>query len=378
MIINYYEEELRRLARQHLLRNPKNIQKFHSFNRIVINDKSYVNFSSNDYLGLTKNPVIIQTAEKNSYEYGIGVASSRLITGDTVVHRNLEEKIAKWHRKDAALVFSSGYSTNLGVISTLVGKSDAIVADRFVHASIIDGAKSSKAKLFIYPHNDIFKLSSILEKNRCKFNKVLVVTESVFSMDGDIAPLQDIIDVANFYDCLALVDEAHAIGVFGKTGSGLMETFGTISQNFLIVGTLSKAIASNGGYLAGPQSIINYLFNKCRSFIYTTAISPVNCAIALKAIEIIQNESCLRKKLWSNIDYFHKIKKIDKQKTPIIPIIIGSALDTNKIMSRLFDDGFFVYGVRPPTVPKETSRLRISLTSNHRKKDIKKLADRLP
>jgi len=379
--------------------------------------QSLLNFSSNDYLGLAQHPEIISAAQTALEDYGVGTGSSRLITGTTLRHQQLEQRLAEFKHTESALVFPTGYMANVGTISALVGQGDAVIVDKLNHASIIDGARLSGAKMLVYPHlsmelqmeedNRSFgvktqkhkntrtqklrnskTLNNILEKYRAKFKRVLIITDSLFSMDGDIAPLPAIVDLAKHYDCLTMVDEAHATGVFGENGEGLIEHFGLSGQVDVVMGTLSKALGSLGGYVAGSGNLIDYLVNKSRSFIYTTALPVSCCAAALKAIEIIQREPKRRERLWKNVAYFCSRFKVQGSRlnvgsrmqngkppanSQIIPIHMDSAEAALQAADKLYKAGFLVSAIRPPTVPKGTSRLRISLSSEHREEDIKEL-----
>lgn len=357
-MFEFIDQELKTLKKSGLYRELR-----------TINHKEHLIFCSNNYLGLAKHPKVTEASIKAIKEFGFGAGASRLISGNTVIHEELEKMIAKFKGRDAAIVFSTGYMANLGVISSLVGENDTIIIDRLNHASIVDACRLSKAKLQVYPHKDMAALEKILKRSD-KFKKRLIVTDSLFSMDGDIAPLPQIVKLAKEYNAITMIDEAHATGTLGENGKGAEEHFGIEGQIDIVMGTLSKAIGSLGGFVAGSQELINYLRNRARSFIYTTALPPAACAAALAAIEIIENEPELVRNLRMNSRFLGK-------ETPIIPILIGDADKTTEVSQKLFDRGIFVSGIRPPTVPKGESRLRITVSAVHTKEEIECLASLL-
>ncbi|MFH0886552.1 MAG: 8-amino-7-oxononanoate synthase [bacterium] len=369
----FLKQELDKLVSLNLYRALKTITDL-KFPYATINGKKVTIFCSNNYLGLADHPKVLESFMKAAHEFGVGSTASRLISGNTTLHEELEDKIAKLKRTDSALLFPTGYMANLGAISALVGKDDIVFSDRLNHASIYDGIKLSGAKLVPYPHKDMKNLEKLLAKYPDK--KKLVVTDSVFSMDGDIAPLPELISLSRKYNAIFMIDEAHATGVLGDNGSGAVEHFGLKDKPDIIMGTLSKALGVLGGFVAGSKELIDYLKNRSRSFIYTTAMPAPLCAAAIESINISQQQSELRKKLMSNIAYFKAGSKL-KDGTHIIPIIIGDNKKTLKISQSLFEDGLFVSAIRPPTVPDGTSRLRITLSSKHSKADIDRLLSSL-
>jgi len=323
----------------------------------VVDRNKYKIFCSNDYLGLSQHPKVKEQAIKIIKEFGFGAGASRLISGNTIIHEELEKRIAKYKDREAAIVFPTGYMTNLGTITSLVNENDTVIIDRLNHASIIDACRLSKAKLQVYPHKDMKSLEKILKRSD-KYHKRLIVTDHVFSMDGDIAPLDEIVKLAKKYKAMTMTDEAHAIGLSSNKDIDI------------VMGTLSKAFGSLGGYVAGSHKLVDYLKNKARSFIYTTALPPAACAAAIAALDVIESQPELIKKLRMNSRFFGS-------ETPIIPIIIGDADKTMTISQKLFEKGIFVSGIRPPTVPKGQSRLRITVTANHTKEDLECLASSL-
>jgi len=357
---NFLQQELNKLKETNLLREPKIIE--NTDGRIItINGKEYLNFCSNNYLGLTHHPKVVQVAIEATKKFGTGAGASRLITGTTILHKQLEEKLAKLKGKEAAIVFPTGYMANLGTISSLLDEKDTVIIDRLNHASIIDACKLSKAKLQVYPHKDMKALEKILQKSD-KYQKRLIVTDHVFSMDGDMAPVDEISKLAEKHDATVMIDTAHATGVIqGSRAKGQVD---------IIMGTMSKTLGSLGGFVCGSKELIDYLRNKARSFIYTTALPPANCAAAIAAIDVIENEPEIRQRLLDNL-------KIGGWETPIVPIVLGSAEKTLEVSKKLFDQGIFVSAIRPPTVPKEQSRLRITITASHTKEDIECLVSSL-
>lgn len=340
---------------------------------IELDGRKLVNFSSNNYLGLANHPKVIERAAAALKEFGTGATGSALICGWTKYHEQLAAKLAALKGREAALLFPTGYQANLGAITSLTTENDTIIIDRLNHASIIDACRLSKAKLQVYKHRDLASLESALKRS-AKFKKRLIVTDAVFSMDGDLAPLPEIVKLAKQYNAITMADYAHATGVVDVPG-----------EPEIMMGTLSKALGSLGGFVAGDAKLIDYLRNKARSFIYTTALPPSACAAALAAIEVIAAETERKVRLKTNINYFYSLVSPlirgrcpeGTEGVPIIPIIIGDNEKTVQVSRQLFDRGFFVSAIRPPTVPDGEARLRITLTSEHTKEDLECLASSL-
>lgn len=372
------EEFLTIRAKEGLLRTLKPV-----FRRgdgvIYFNKKEYIDFSSNDYLGLSTHPKLIREAKKATDEFGTSSSASRLLSGDSQLHHRLEEKIADFKNKEAALFFNSGYQANAGIISSLYGKSDCIIMDRLSHASLIDGSLLSQAKLFRFRHNDAAHLELILKKERDKFKDVLIITETVFSMDGDIAPLEELVRLKEKYKCKIFVDEAHATGIFGKHGSGIVEEAGLAEKTDFIMGTFSKGLGGFGAYLAASQRVVDYLINACRSFIYSTALPPAVIACNLASIELIREEPDRRKELLAAAGYFRAgLKELGfdvRGDSQIVPLILGSSRRAVEFAALIQKKGYWVLPIRPPAVPENEARLRFSLTTHHNKKILKKLVD---
>lgn len=370
------EEFLNKIKSQNLYRKLKPASS-RKKGYIYFKNREYIDFSSNDYLGLSNHPYLKAAAQKATQRFGVGTTASRLLSGDLEIHHHLEEKIAKFKEKEAALIFNSGYQANIGIISALYQKGDVIFSDKLNHASIIDGILLSKAKFFRFLHNDINHLEYLLKKERSKFKNSLIITETIFSMDGDKPPLVDLVNLKDKYNCKLLVDEAHATGIFGKNGSGVVEQEGLTEKVDLIMGTFSKALGSFGAYLACSAKIKEYLINTCRSFIYSTALPSAVIATNLASLEIVEKEPLRRKILLENAEYLrknlaNKNLKI-KGDSQIIPFILGDSRKALKISQALYRRGYWVKAVRPPTVPKNEARLRFSLTYYHDKITLDKL-----
>jgi len=349
--------------------------------KIYFDGKEFFDFSSNDYLGLSNHPRFKEAAKKAVENFGTSASASRLLSGDLKIFHQLEEAVAKFKGKEAALVFNSGYQANMGVISALYGRDDAIFCDRLSHASIIDGITLSGAKLFRFKHNDLEHLKSLLKKNAGKFKNNLIATETIFSMDGDRCPLKELVEIKNKYGCSLFADEAHATGIFGISGSGIVEQEGLSQHVDLIMGTFSKALGSFGAYLACAENIKQYLINTCRSFIYSTALPPAVIAVNMEALNIVKDEPHRRQILLANADYFREklqMAGLDvRGSSQIIPLIIGDAEKAVEISELLKRDGYWVLPIRPPTVPANESRLRFSLSFDHSRDVLQKLAERI-
>ena len=374
-----FKEELINLEKKGLLRKLPLLESSQS-SKVTIDGKSVLNLCSNNYLGLADDGRLKQAASRAIAKYGLGSGASRLVCGNMLLHQELERKIAKFKKSQKALLFSTGYMANLGIISSLVGKDDIVFSDRLNHASIIDGIILSRASPKRYHHKDTKNLERLLEDAQ-DFKKKLIITDTVFSMDGDIAPLPEIVRLAKKYNALIMVDEAHATGVLGKNGAGAVQHFDLEGQIDIQMGTLSKAIGTFGAYCCGSSDLIDYLINRARSFIYTTAMPVAICASSIKAIEIIQDEARLRERLLNNAEYLRRNLKglgfntLDSQ-TPIIPILIEDTFLTMEFSQRLFSEGVFIQGIRPPTVSQNTARLRLTVMAMHTKADLDFAVDR--
>lgn len=372
------EEFLKTQQDNNLLRNLKPASS-RSQGTITVGPKEYIDFSSNDYLGLSSHPKLKQAAQKALDQFGTSSSASRLLSGDLEIFHQLEEKVASFKGKEAGLVFNSGYQANLGIIGAVWGRGDVIFTDRLSHASIIDGINLSGAKLFRFQHNDLDHLQMLLAKERAKFKNAAIITETVFSMDGDSCDLLEIVKLKEKYSCKLMVDEAHATGIFGENGSGLVEECNLADRVDLVMGTFSKALGSFGAYLACSDKIKQYLINKCRSFIYSTALPASIVAVNLASLDLVLNEPERRKNLLENSNYFrnklsqHKLRV--RGSSQIVPWIVGEAQMAVKLSQELKTRGYWVLPVRPPTVPKNEARLRFSLTLRHTKQILDELID---
>ncbi|MBD2395551.1 8-amino-7-oxononanoate synthase [Cyanobacterium aponinum FACHB-4101] len=367
---NYLSQSLNTIKKAHWYRQEKLITGLPSA-VVSIEGRQLVNFASNDYLGLAGDSRLIQAGIEALKQYGTGSTGSRLLSGHRKLHQELEDAIASWKQVEKALVFSSGYSANIGTITALVKQKDLILEDEYNHSSLKNGAKLSQAKTIEYKHGNIQDLSEKLAQNRHQYRHCLIITDSVFSMDGDLCPLPELVAITEKFDCWLLIDEAHATGVMGKTGAGCLEHFGVKGDNIIQIGTLSKAIASLGGYVAGSKLLIDFLRNRCPTWIYTTALSPADTASALAAIKLIQKYPEMRTRLWQNINLFKEILttlKIDflPTESAIICVKEKTAKQALQWSLKLQEKGFFVPAIRPPTVP--TSRLRFSIMATHEKR----------
>lgn len=367
-------EELRKLHTEGLLRGLQPLDS-PAGPRVTRGGREFWNFSSNDYLGLAGHPEITATLIEGVRRYGAGSTASRLVCGTLPPHRLLEDAIAEAKQAEAALVFSSGFATALGVIPAVAGKEDFVLLDKLCHACLVDAARLSGATLRVFPHNNLGKLGRLLVSIRAKHprSRILVVTESVFSMDGDLCPLRGIVDLTETHDALLLLDEAHGFGVLGEHGMGLAEGEGLQRRVTFQMGTLSKAAGLSGGYVAASRDWIELLVNRARPFIYSTAPPPALAHATLAALELIRSEGgkSLRGKLRKNISL------ISDFPTPIIPRILGSNEAALSAAAALAEAGFMVPAIRYPTVPRGTARLRISLSASHAPEAIAALTEAL-
>jgi len=349
---------------------------------IEIVGQRLVNFSSNDYLGLAADSRLREAAIAAIKEYGVGAGASRLISGTQSPHVRLEEALARWKGTETALCFSSGYAAAIGTLPALVSKHDVVILDKLCHASLVDGAKLSGAIIRVFPHNHLGKLESHLEWARREHagKRVLIVTESVFSMDGDRAPVRELLELKKRFGALLLLDEAHAIGVIGPNGRGLAAEIGFDGDVDVQMGTLSKALGVSGGYVCGSRSLVDWLINRARSFVYSTAPPPALAAAALAAVEFLASDEgeARRRLLWERIEELRK--NLPKRKaifanseSAIIPWMVGAEQAAMDLSRSLQNDGFFVPAIRYPTIAKGSARLRITVTAAHQEDHIRSL-----
>jgi 8-amino-7-oxononanoate synthase len=352
---------------------------------IQLDGQPLINFASNDYLGLAGDDRLIAAAIAALEEYGTGSTGSRLITGHRDLHRQLEQAIAALKQTEDALVFSSGYLANLGTITALVGQRDLILADQYNHSSLKNGARLSGATVLDYPHGNLEQLQHLLASHRDRYRRCLILTDSVFSMDGDLCPLPNILDLAATFEAMVLVDEAHGTGVLGGTGAGAVEQFGCSGRPLIQMGTLSKALGSLGGYVAGSAVLTEFLRNRAASWIYTTALSPADTAAALAAIAIVQQEPQRRTQLWQNVGWLQQALAqlttdipgctLLPSASPILCLQVDRPSTVLQLAQQLRQAGLFVPAIRPPTVP--TSRLRLTVMATHTHQHLHQLVDAL-
>ena len=389
--MNLFQTELRQrlddLRERNLFRELRRVDSAQG-TRIQIGGKTLLNFSSNDYLGLANHPALKDAAIHAVEKFGTGAGASRLVCGSLAPFHELEEALAQFKKTEAALTFSSGYATALGTICALAGKGDIIILDKLVHASIVDAAKLSGAKLRIFAHNDLNDLENKLRwanANKSAIGQrpsaILIITESIFSMDGDAAPLRETVELKNKFGAWLMADEAHATGIFGQTGRGLADELGVSDQIEIQMGTLGKAFGASGGYICGSRALIDFLINRARSFIFSTAPIPASAAAATAGVQIAQsNEGETRRKiLRERINQLQSAIGNRQSAIPsaIVPLILG---DENKALSaatKLREQNIFVPAIRYPTVARGAARLRITLTAAHSADDVSTLVDAL-
>jgi len=349
--------------------------------RPILNE-NFVNFSSNDYLSLKDNPITKQKLINNIDKLSLGSGASVLVSGYHLIQKELEKFISEFKQTEDCIVVGSGYMANVGLMQAISDEEDIIFSDELNHASIIDGIRISKAKKIIYKHCDVEDLEEKLKKYHTKGKKI-IITDGVFSMEGDIAPLDKIIEISKKYDAVVIVDDAHATGVIGEEGRGSLNYFNLMpDSNVVQMGTLSKAVGSYGAFICGSRILIDYLVNTIRSVIFTTGLSPIQNFISLENFKILAKEDFRRKEVLEKSKYLAnslKNKGIDVKffGTPIISLIVGEEEKALKLRDKLLEKGFFVQAIRPPTVPKGTSRLRITINYNHSYKDIERLCEAL-
>ena len=340
---------------------------------VRLNGREVLNLSSNNYLGLANHPALKQAAREALDRWGCGSGASRLISGNMTAHEELEQRIARFKGTEAALVFNSGYQANVGIIATLMERDDVVLSDALNHASIIDGCRLSRAAVSVYRHCDMEHLESLLKDAPARARK-LIATESIFSMDGDIAPLGEMVELAERHGAMVMVDEAHATGVRGPNGAGVVAEMGLGDRVLVQMGTLGKALGAFGAYVAGSARLKELLINRARSFIFTTSLPPVVMAMAGAAVELVEREPERQCALQRNTgrlrDGLQRIGYEVAGSTQIIPVIVGDEQPCMELAARLLESGFYVQGIRPPTVPPGTSRLRVTTMATHTPKQM--------
>ena len=385
---SWYDDELAELRRQGLYRSRRRIQSPQQV-RVRQRGRELLNFSSNDYLNLAADPRLARAAARAAKKYGAGAGSSPLVSGWLPPLRTLERALARWERTEAALVFPSGFAANLGAVSAL-GQGAVIFSDELNHASLIDGCRLARAPVHVYGHGDVEHLEALLRTHGAAAPRRLIVTDTVFSMDGDLAPLAELLRLAERFDCQLLVDEAHATGVLGEQGQGvsaLLASGGrqpavvdqpTVVDRLIKVGTLSKALGAQGGFVCGTRSLISYLVNKARPYIFSTALAPPAAAAARRAVAVVREEPERRRHLLRLADMLRQELlslgfPATRSQCQIVPVLIGDPEAAVSLSKRLEEDGLLVPAIRPPSVPTGTSRLRISLTAGHTEEDVGRL-----
>ena len=370
---HWLKSELARLNQAGLSRSLRSVMTAPT-GRTLLDGREVILLGSNNYLGLSVHPIVVEAAAAAVQKYGTGASASRLMSGNCNLYTELETKIAEAKGTEAALVFGSGYLANIGSIPVLAGEGDLILSDALNHASIIDGCRLSQATKQIYRHCDVEHLESLLAQSM-KFRHRLIVTDGVFSMDGDIAPLPEICGLAERYDATVMVDDAHSFGVLGETGAGTIEHFGLEQRGIIQMGTLSKAIGGLGGYVAGSTALIDFLMNRARGFIFTTGLPPATLAGASASIGVIRSNPELRQRLFSNVlllknALLERGFQLLPSQTQILPLILGAADVASRFAETLLSHGVYAPAIRPPTVPEGTSRLRISVIASHTTEDL--------
>jgi 8-amino-7-oxononanoate synthase len=375
MALDFLDDALATLEGDHLLRRLSPVTGKPG-RHLKVRDRTCINFCSNDYLGLASDPRLAIAASQAAEREGVGAGAARLVTGDLEAHRRLEAALAGLSGAEAALLFNSGYHANLGTIPALVGPGDVVFSDALNHASLIDGCRLSRAEVVVYRHGNVDDLAAKLEAARGRFRRRLVVTDAIFSMDGDLAPLPALCELSRTHDAILMVDEAHAVGVFGELGGGLCEQLGVIDGVDVRMGTLGKALGAFGAFVAGESRLRAWLSNRARTFVFTTALPPPVCAAAEAAVALVEGDAAgLRARLWQNVARLNEGLATLGLVAPgaasqILPIVIGDAARTMAASQALFERGVFVQGIRPPTVPPDGARLRLTVMATHTPEDV--------
>ena len=371
--LGFLADELNALREQGLFRRLRVLDGEQAA-RTSVDHRSVVNLSSNNYLGLTTHPQLREKAVEATRRYGVGSGSVRTIAGTMDIHMALERKLAEFKRTEAAVVFQSGFTANAGTVSSILGRDDVIVSDELNHASIIDGARLSRATIKVFPHRDAAAARAIVA-GLPRGQRTLIITDGVFSMDGDLGALPALCDLADEKGCIMMVDDAHASGVFGTNGRGTVDHFGLHGRVDIQVGTLSKAIGALGGYVAGSQALIDFLHHRARPFLFSTSHPPAVAATCLAAIEVLESEPGLIDRLWENTRFFKNGLKelgfdIGPSESPITPVIVGDAALAMTLSDRLFEEGVFAQGIGFPTVARGRARVRTIVTATHTRDEL--------
>jgi len=370
----WIREELQALQEQGLYIHIRTIQSAQG-PWLIVDGRRVLNFCSNNYLGLANHPRMREAARQAVEKYGVGPAAVRTIAGTLDLHLILEEKLARFKGVEAAISFQSGFNANLATIPALVGEGDAIFSDELNHASIIDGCRLSRARIVRYAHNDPSDLEAKIRENLGTFRRGLIVTDGVFSMDGDIAPLPEIVEIAERYHLMLMVDDAHGEGVLGRGGRGIVDHFGLHGRVDIEVGTLSKAFGVVGGYVAGRREIVEWLRQRGRPFLFSSAMTAADTAACIAAVEILEESTELVDQLWENTRYFKEEMRrlgfdLGQSVTPITPVMLGDAHLAQTFSRRLFEEGVFAQAIGYPTVPRGKARIRVMISAAHSREDL--------
>lgn len=374
--LNWIHDELENLKQQNLYNTIRTIDSPQGA-WIVVDGKRVLNFCSNNYLGLANDARLKEAAQAAITKFGVGPAAVRSIAGTLSLHNELEKRLAEFKGVEATISFQSGFNSNGAVLPALVGKEDVIYSDELNHASIIDGARLSGAKIIRYSHNDAETLEDAITKNAGTYRRALIVTDGVFSMDGDIAPLPQIVEVAERHDILLMVDDAHGEGVLGRGGRGIVDHFGMHGRVDVEVGTMSKAFGVVGGYIAGKKEIVEWLRQRGRPFLFSSAVTAADAAACLRAVDILEESTELVERLWDNARYFKKEMQrlgfdTGASETPITPVMLGDAQLAQNFSRSLFDNDVFAMAIKYPTVPQGKARIRVMISAAHSKEDLDK------
>jgi glycine C-acetyltransferase len=373
--LDYLRDELAELEREGLSLHPRTLEGEQRA-RATFDGRAVINLASNNYLGLAAHPRMKAAASAAAAEYGAGTGAVRTIAGSMTMHRDLERRFAEFKHADAALMFQSGFTSNAGTVAAILGKEDIIVSDELNHASIIDGARLSRAEIKVFAHKDVAAADRLLADSRDRSGRRLLITDGVFSMDGDIAPLPDLVEVAERHGAIMMLDDAHASGVLGKGGAGTVDHFGLHGRVDIQVGTLSKAIGVLGGFIAGPRHLVDWLVNRGRPYLFSTSAPPAVVAACIEALDIIRDEPQRLDRLWESTRSFKEGLRdlgfdTGISQTPITPVISGDEEATHAFARRLFEEGVFAPAIVYPTVGRGRARVRTIVTADHSLEDVR-------
>lgn len=390
---DWFQNELAERRQQGLYRRRRRLESAQG-TRVRFRGREFLNFAANDYLSLAADSRLTRAAARAARRYGCGAGASPLVVGHLPPHRALEKALARWEETEAALVFSSGFAANLAVLSALAGTEDVLFSDALNHASLIDGSRLSRARTFIYRHGDVQHLQDLLRHETGSARRRAIVTDTLFSMDGDLAPLADLVELAQRHDCFVIVDEAHATGVLGERGRGVTDLLPAScrhdsewwTRRFIKVGTLSKALGAQGGFVCGSRRLIAWLVNHARPYIFSTALAPPSACAARRALALVEEEPERRRRLLALAELLRQELRslgyaddpwLNRSCSQIVPVVVGAAREALELSARLEEQGLIVPAIRPPSVPENTARLRISLNAGHTEEDVRRLIQAL-